>query len=178
MWRRRCTAMLAALLLALSGSCAWSVERGDESEVKAAVIYNLLLFVEWPAPKTPAGSFRLCVLDDGALTSALRRHAGRAVQGRALEIQRISATPEELDTCVAVMVEAGNPDVLPRLGVLARSRALLVIGEGAGAVNRGAMIGLRTDGGRISFDIDLGAMRKGGLAPSSKILRLARTLVE
>lgn len=178
MWRRCGTAMLAALLLALSGLRAWSAESSDESEVKAAVIYNLLLFVAWPAQTAAASSFRLCVLDDGALTTALRRHAGRVVQGHALEIQRISATPEELDTCVAVMVEAGNPGVLPRLGVLARSRALLVIGEGAGAVDRGAMIGLRTDGGRIAFDIDLGAMRRGGLVPSSKILRLARTLIE
>ncbi|OHC62520.1 MAG: hypothetical protein A2045_11415 [Rhodocyclales bacterium GWA2_65_20] len=169
--------MLAALLLVLSGPAS-SAESGDENEVKAAVIYNLLLFVAWPAQTTSASSFRLCVLDDGALTTALRHHAGRAVQGHALEILRIGATPEELDTCVAVMVEAGNPGVLPRLGILARSRALLVIGEGAGALDRGAMIALRSDGGRIAFDIDLGAMRRGGLIPSSKILRLARTLIE
>ncbi|MDO8789155.1 MAG: YfiR family protein [Sulfuritalea sp.] len=178
MWRRRGTAMLVALLLAFSGPRAWSAERSDENEVKAAVAYNLLLFIQWPAQISSASSFRLCVIDDGALTTALRPYAGRVVQGHSLEIQRISATPEELDACVAVMVEAGYPGVLERLGVLARSRALLVIGEGTGALDRGAMIGLRADGGRITFDIDLGAMRRGGLVPSSKILRLARTLIE
>lgn len=177
MWRRCGTAMLAALLLVLSGPAS-SAESGDENEVKAAVIYNLLLFIQWPAQISSGSSFRLCVIDDGALTTALRHHAGRTVQGHALEIQRISATPEELDACVAVMVEAGYPGVLERLGVLARSRALLIVGEGTGALDRGAMIGLRADGGRITFDIDLGAMRRGGLVPSSKILRLARTLIE
>lgn len=178
MWRRRCTGMLTVLLLAWPGHCIWAAERNDENEVKAAVIYNLLLFVEWPAPVSSASIFRFCVLDDGALTTALRRHDGKVVHGQTLEIRRVSAAPEELDTCVAVMVEAGNPGVLARLGVLARGRALLVIAEGTSAVDRGAMVGLHTDGGRIAFDIDHGAMRKSGLVPSSKILRLARTLIE
>lgn len=174
----RHAAVLAAVLLACFGCDAWAVERIDENEVKAAVVYNLLLFVQWPARISPTGSFRFCVMDDGALTTALRRHEKKPVQGQTLLIHRIGAAPEELDTCNAVMVEAGNPGVLARLGVLARGRALLVIAEGSGAVDRGAMIGLHTDGGRVAFDIDHGAMKKSGLVPSSKILRLARTLIE
>lgn len=178
MWRRLRTALLAALLLALPGHSAWAAERVDENEVKAAVIYNLLLFVQWPARLSPAAGFRFCVLDDGALTTALRHHERKAVQGRMLEIHRVGTAPEDLDTCLAIMVEAGNPRVLARLGILARTQALLVIAEGAGAVDRGAMIGLHTDGGRVTFDINQGAMKRSGLAPSSKILRLARTLIE
>lgn len=178
MWWRLGRAMLVALLLAVSCNSIWAAAGVDENEVKAAVIYNLLLFVEWPAPASPTKGFRLCVLDEGALTAALRRHERKTVHGHSLEVHRISATPEELDTCLAVMVEAGNPAILTRLGMLARTRALLVIAEGAGAVDRGAMIGLQTDGGRVTFDINRGAMKKSGLAPSSKILRLARVLVE
>lgn len=178
MWRRLRAAILAALLQALPGHWAWAAERVDENEVKAAVIYNLLLFVQWPAQVSSTGSFRFCVLDDGALTMALRRHERKPVQGRALEIHRVNAAPEDLGTCLAVMVEAGSPRVLARLGVLARTQAILVIAEGAGAVDRGAMIGLHTDGGHVSFDINHGAMKKSGLAASSKILRLARTLID
>lgn len=178
MWRRLRTALLAALLLALPCPSAWAAERGDENEVKAAVIYNLLLFVQWPAQVSAAGGFRFCVFDEGALTNALRRHQGKTVRGQTLEIHRVGAAPEDLATCLAIMVEAGNPRVLARLGILAHTQALLVIAEGAGAVDRGAMIGLHTDGGRVTFDINQGAMKRSGLAPSSKILRLARTLIE
>ncbi|MFH1869051.1 MAG: YfiR family protein [Pseudomonadota bacterium] len=177
MWRRLCRTMLPALLLALPCHAAWAAERADENEVKAAVIYNLLLFVQWPPQATSAG-FHLCVLDEGALTMALRRHDGKKVLGQALTVQRSGTTPEELDRCAAVMVEAGNAGLLARLGALARTRALLVIAEGSNAVDRGAMIGLHTDGGRVTFDINYGAMKKSGLAPSSKILKLARTLIE
>ena len=174
MWRR----LGAAMLLALACQGGWAAERVDENEVKAAVIYNLLLFVHWPPQASPPATFRFCVLGDGALTTALRRHDRKSVGGQTLEIHRAGTAPEEFDRCVAVMVEEGSPGSLMRLGVMARNRPLLVIAEGQGAVERGAMIGLHTDGGRVTFDINHGAMKRSGLAPSSKILRLARTVIE
>lgn len=178
MWRLLGRAMLAALLLACFSHYAWAAERADENEVKAAVIYNLLLFIHWPPPTSPPAGLRLCVLDDGALTTALRHHERKPVRGQALEIRRIGSAPEDLGGCAAVMVEAGSAGVLRRLGILAQGRPLLVIAEGVGAIDRGAMIGLHTDGGRVRFDINLGAMKKSGLAASSKILQLARTVIE
>lgn len=178
MWRHLRRGTLAALLLAFAGHCAWAIERADENEIKAAVIYNLLLFVQWPESVAAPGAFRFCVQDEGALTTALRAFERKKLHGRALEIHRINRGYEELDACSAVMVEAGSPGVLTRLVVAARNRPLLVIAEGTGVVERGAMIGLHTDGGRVTFDINLGAMKRSGLAPSSKILRLARTLIE
>lgn len=166
--------MLAALL----AFCWHGARAADENQVKAAVVYNLLLFIEWPEPALPARSFHLCVFDNGALTAALRSHERKRVQGRALEIHRLATPREEVDACAAVLVAAGNPALLTRLGMLAGNRALLVIAEGAGAVDRGAMIGLHADGGRLGFDINYRAMKQSGLTPSSKILRLARTRVE
>lgn len=166
--------MLAGLL----AFCAQGAWAADENQVKAAVVYNLLLFIEWPEQAPPARSFRLCVFDNGALTAALRSHEKKPVQGHALEIYRLATPHDEVDGCAAVLVEAGNPALLTRLGLLAGQRALLVIAEGAGAVDRGAMIGLHADGGRVGFDINQRAMKHSGLTPSSKIMRLARTRVE
>jgi hypothetical protein len=178
MWHRLFAALLAALLAATAGQAAAAAERGEENEVKAAVIYNLLLFVQWPAQQAPGGKLKLCVLEDGALTTALRRHENKAVQGQSLQILRVGTAPKDLDACTAIMVETGRPEVLARLRLMARNRSLLVMAEGPGALDRGAMIGIYGDGGRIGFDIDLRAMKSSGLGASSKILRLARTLIE
>ena len=66
MGRRLCAALPAALLfaalLATAGRSAAAAERADANEVKAAVIYNLLLFVQWPAQPAPGGDLKLCVL--------------------------------------------------------------------------------------------------------------------
>lgn len=40
------------------------------------------------------------------------------------------------------------------------------------------MIGIHGDGGRIGFDINLRAMKSSGLGASSKLLRLARSLIQ
>lgn len=178
MWRGLPAALLAALLLATAGQPTVAAEHSDENEVKAAVIYNLLLFVQWPAPQAPGGKLKLCVFEDGALTAALRRHEGKVVQGQLLQILRIGSAPKALDACAAVLVEEGSSAVLARLRLVARERALLVMAEGAGTLDRGAMIGVYGDGGRIGFDINLHAMKSSGLGASSKILRLARTLIE
>ena len=178
MWRRLRAALLAALLLAVAGRSAAAAERGDENEVKAAVIYNLLLFVQWPAQPAPDGKLKLCVLEEGALTTALRQHENKTVQGLTLQILRVGTAPKDLDACAAVMVETGGSEMLARLRLVAHSRALLILAEGTGALDRGAMIGIHGDGGRIGFDINLRAMKSSGLGASSKILRLARSLIE
>lgn len=178
MWRRLSAALLAALLLAAAGHVTAAAERGDENEVKAAVIYNLLLFVQWPAQPAAGASLKLCVLEEGALTAALRQHENKAVQGHSLQILRVGAAPKDLEACAAVMVETGSPEMLARLRLMARNRALLIMAEGPSALDRGAMIGVYGDGGRIGFDINLRAMKSSGLGASSKILRLARTLIE
>lgn len=177
--RRIAGALLAPLtLLLVSPSPGLAGGNAADTEVKAAVIYNLLLFIQWSKETAPVSRLRLCVVDDGELSTALHQHEKKTVQGWALEIRRISATPEELANCNAIVIEAGNPSPLARAAAFSRSRPLLVIAEGAATVERGAMIGLRIEGGRVVFDINTGALAKSGLTASSKLLRLARTLID
>lgn len=182
MWHRLRAALLAALLFAAllttAGRSAAAAERGDANEVKAAVIYNLLLFVQWPTQPAPGGNLKLCVFEEGALTTALRQHENKPVQGQSLRILRVGTAPQDFDGCAAVMVETGSQEVLARLRLVAYGRALLILAEGTSALDRGAMIGIHGDGGRIGFDINLRAMKSSGLGASSKILRLARSLIE
>ena len=170
---------LAAGLILGAAAVAAEVERPSSADVTAAVIYNLLLFIDWPEADTGAdGNFRLCLLEGGALESALRKHEGKKVHGAKLSLRQVAGTPDEMQQCRAAFVAAGNPGAIARLAIAAKSQSLLVIGEGAAAVGRGAMIGIGSDGGRIVFDIDLGALRRAGLVASSKLLRLARQVVE
>jgi hypothetical protein len=65
-------------------------------------------------------------------------------------------------------------DVVPKL----RSSGVLFIGDSPGYVQRGVMLNLEVDEGRVVFDIDLHSVREAGLMLSSKVLRLARKVVE
>lgn len=160
---------------------AWAatgVAAAPEAEVKAAVVFNLLSFVEWPAGAPAADrQLTLCTFEGGALEAALLSHEGKAVRGVGFAVRR-AGVADDLHQCWAVFAEAGNPAALGRSAAAARTQPLLVIGEGAGALEQGAMIGIAVIGGRVAFDVDLAALRRARLSVSSKLLRLARTLVE
>jgi hypothetical protein len=161
----------AALLAAAPG---WAAGPLRDDDLKAEVAYNLLLFVDWPAPPP---EMRLCVVAEGGLRLALGRQAGRPVRGRPLLVVPLTES-DRPDHCAAVMIESGLPGLVERMGLAARGRPLLVIAEGETAMARGAMIGLVDNGGRIGFDINLAALKRSGLTASSKLLRLARVLKE
>jgi hypothetical protein len=55
---------------------------------------------------------------------------------------------------------------------------ILLVGDTPGYQQRGVMINLEIDGGRVVFDIDLRSVRQADLALSSKVLRLARHVLE
>ncbi|WIM05271.1 MAG: YfiR family protein [Candidatus Nitricoxidivorans perseverans] len=154
-------------------------EVAQETEVKAAVVFNLLTFIQWPKDEQPAGrSLYLCTFEESGIERELSRHSGKPVHGRALFVRRIGGSAEELEQCQAVFVESANPSALARAAATARGRALLVVGEGAWALERGAMISVSLVSGRVAIDVDIAALRRSHLAASSKLLRLARTLVE
>lgn len=169
--------LLALAWLVVTGPAA-AQSSAPEAEVKAAVVFNLLAFVQWPPEALAAGQLTLCGFEGTAVESALVRHEGKPVHGLPLVLRRIAGGAEEFQQCQAVFVAAGNPSALRRAAAAGRNLPLLVIGEGAGALDGGGMVGVGVVGGRVVLDVDQSALRRARLTASSKLLRLARILVE
>lgn len=181
---RRIVSLLTGLILA-QATCAflpahaWAEERaGAESGVKAALVYNLLLFVQWPEDKLPPdGNLRLCILASPAMETAFNGLAGKAIHHRPLVVRHISAS-DEIRQCQAVWVEEGRNSALNRIALGARGNGILVLGEGPAALSQGAMIAVTNEGGRMVFSVDNGGAKDARLTVSSKLLRLAREVVD
>lgn len=174
---------LAGLVVAIASLClsshAFSRPPGGEAEVKAAVVFNVLQFVEWPAAKLPAGSpLILCAFDGGRHAAALARYDGMRIRGAALSFRSIRRQPEQLAECHAIFVEAGDPYALLKVSAAAHGLAILVIAEEDQAMQKGAGVGLSVAAGRVVIDINLATLRKVELSVSSKLLRLAREVIE
>ncbi len=171
---RRHLALPALLALLLAGLLP-RAQAADELPLKAAIIFNLLLFVEWPGEaELPAGAPLLLCADRAApLWPHLQALRARAVRQRRLDL-RDAAEPEAQRACHAWLLEDGGS----RLPPARAGGAVLVIGDGARADERGVAIGLRSSGARVVFDIDLAQVRQQRLQLSSKLLRLARVVRE
>ncbi|MDO8934188.1 MAG: YfiR family protein [Rhodocyclaceae bacterium] len=174
---------LARLVVAIASLClashVHSRPPGSEVEVKAAVVFNVLQFVEWPAAKRPAGRpFVLCSLEGGRHATALAQYEGMRTHGTTLSFRLVRRQLEQLAECHAVFVEAGDPYALLKISAATHGLAILLIAEEDQAMQKGAGIGLSVAAGRVVIDINLASLRKVDLAVSSKLLRLAREVIE
>jgi hypothetical protein len=173
-----------SLLIACSWLTAfWPVaalpsHTAPEGVVKAAVVFNLLAFVKWPdVPNHAGGRLLLCVLGDDATDQHLLQLDGKPVQDRRLAVERLAPSHEAHNHCDAVFIGSSNAPVLFRIAATTANSPVLLVGEGPLALENGAMIALSLSSDRYVFEINQFAVRKAGLTISSKLLRLARRVL-
>ena len=152
----------------------------DMGQLKAAVVYNLLLFAEWPSEALPAEqpALHLCVEAASLPAEALLALAGKPVGARRLEVRKVPATAEGLRACNAWYREGPAPAPSGALGRSIQRNSVLTICSGELREDGGAAIYLFESNGRLYFDVDNAAVRQLGLQLSSKMLRLARRVHE
>lgn len=168
----RCASLLTALIaLALVWAMPAQAQR-QEQELKAQVLFQILLFVQWPG-RSGETSFQFCALDDTPLAQAMRGFEGRRINDRVFSWHRV--TPGQLAAChVAYVGQAGLASLQQQAGL----HGLLWVGDELGLLERGAMLNLQVDSGKVVFDIGLESLRRSGLDISAKVLRLARYVKE
>lgn len=148
----------------------------EEAEVKAAIVYNLLQFLEWPdAP--PAGNvFVLCLRPTSELISPLQKLAGQPVRGAALEIRPLAAG--DARSCTVAYVDGSDLDRVALLRRLRSELGTFVIADRAAAMDETTAIQLRWADNKIGFEVNMAAVRRSGAQVSSRILRLAKAVHE
>jgi len=160
----------ALAFLCLTGLSAWAAP--SEYEIKAAFLYQITKFVEWP-PSRSADPPRLCLLGGNPFGAALEGIRGKPVGGRPLEVTPIG--PEsDIRRCTLLFIAAPAERSLERIVVLAHGAGILTFGDTEGFAQRGVMVNFLEEDGRVRFEIHLEAARRSGLKISSRLLSLAR----
>ena len=173
---RRIAAALAGLLLLAAPRL--TAQRGLEYEVKAAYLYNIVNFVTWPpdAFAEPADPVHVCVFGTDPFGPLLdRAMQGGTANMRPIVVDRIGDAPAAAQ-CHLLFIPGANTDHIDQLVRAAAQHPVLTIGEARDFLRRGGMIAFMVDGGRIRFDINLPAATMRGLALSSRLLQVARTI--
>jgi hypothetical protein len=165
--------LLLVLVLGPFVSTSLARQRVDEYRLKAAVLYNLAKFVEWPddAFADPAAPLVVCVLGidpfGAALDDTLRGHS---VGGHATVARRIA---DVTSGCHVLFVANSEAKRLPAILERMRTSSVMIVGEASGFIDRGGMIGLATDDDRVRFEVNLAAADRAHLRISSRVMALA-----
>lgn len=165
--RRHCLTFLLPALLVPAGLEAADNPLADR--VKAAYLFNLILFVDWPS--LPPDDITLCVAGSDSIGSALEELGNRRVKDRGLRI-RTDAT--DYSTCQLLYIgdqEANWRDLLRESGP-----GVLSVSDHEGFVRAGGIVGFYMEAGKVRLEVSQGAADQAGLRISSRVLELARVL--
>lgn len=174
---RQGTLWIALILLS---SAALPQRQAPEPALKAAILVNMLLFIDWPSQATqPKDQWVVCYVDSSPVAAALTNIDGRSVNSRPLRVQQVpNADSARLSNCHAVYLAPGDPASVFAVVPTLQASGTLIISDSTDYLQRGVMLNLDVELGRVVFDINLKSARLAGFGVSSKILRLARKVIE
>lgn len=161
---------------------AWPVPlraEAPEYQVKAAMLANFALFVDWPptAFSSEAGPFIVYVLGEDPFGPWLKHEMGDRVGTHPVQI-RHAGKAEEIGQCHLVFVcRSEQRRMKQELASLQKYNALIVsdAGRPGDFCRGGGMVALVMEGSKVRFELNAEAAEKAGLRFSSKLKRIART---
>jgi YfiR/HmsC-like len=149
--------------------------RSGEYDLKAAMLFNLVKFIEWPATAYPSAQAPtvLCTLGRDPFGSALNEYAGNSVNGRSLVIRRLLRY-EDAHGCHLVYISSSERKLLAQLLKNLQSGPILTVGEMEQFAVHGGMIQLTIEEKQVHFTINLSAASREELRIRSNLLALSR----
>ena len=151
-----------------------------EYQVKAAYLFNFLKFVEWPDDPHAVshGKWVIGVLGENPFGDELAQAvSGKIVQGRELQVRKFQAT-EDLHVCQILFISASENKRLPSILTGLNGSSVLTVADMENFTRLGGMIQFVMEDDRVRFDINVGATSRARLKVSSKLLSLARAVIE
>ena len=181
--RRLALAAITACLIAMSHATAGNAEDRDpvgstefsrENLIKAAILYNLAKFAEWPADafQEPRAPLRMCVLGTDPFGAALNSIHGKRIRSRVLVTTRIGQVKDAAQ-CHMLFISASERDRLDSILDAIAEQPILTVADMPRFARTGGIIALKVVDDRVRLEINTGVADKAGLKLSSKLLRLA-----
>ena len=180
-WVRRAVAVLAVtpILGLVIPSCVAQSTRATQAEVEAAYVYNFGKFVGWPAQSegATAAEFHICVLGKDPFGEVLDSTvAGESINSRKVTVERISGV-RNATSCEVVFVSDTEEGRLKADLSALKAMRVLTVSDIPHFAERGGMIGLVEDGGKIRFEVNLASAQGAGLMLRSDLLKVALKVI-
>ncbi len=169
-------AFIAALVVSIACTAAPLRAQAAEAlelQVRAAFLFNLARFVNWPPDKVPntSSTITICVAGDAEFAATVRETIhGKSVGAHGLTLQ-VPANSSDLARChIAYFGEdTGLKDMLT---AVSGNHVLTV--HSAPAAQPAGVVRLYLEERRIRFEVNTGAAGREQLQLSSKLLSLAQ----
>ncbi len=172
---------LLLVLLVVLLPCQAAADNGStlgEYSLKAVLVYNFAQFTQWPDSTLTNGKtpLRITVFGDSDLTADFDLIDGRSVDGRKIMVSHTN-DPTHVSECDILFLADVERDQWPLVFSALGNHPILTIGEMNGFLEAGGIINFHLVDGRIRFQVNLDQARHRGLSISSRILKLATSVI-
>ena len=169
---------ITAVLMALP--LASRAQKVSDQEVKAAYLYSFAKFVDWPAGAFSNGgaAIRICLFSGDPLEPNLKEIVrGKSVANHPVMVVDVQS-PEESRTCHVLFVGAAQDGHRRQILEVLRGAWVLTVGDAPEFTSDGGIIQFVLYKDRIQFEVNHKAALDAQLNVSSRLLRVARTVIE
>lgn len=176
--RKRLLWLVGAMILIVSARA--QSQTAGEYQIKAAFLYNFAKFIEWPPGDfaDASGPLRICVFGQDPFGQELREITSeKAVNGHKLQIMPV-VDLQLARTCHILFIASSEKAQLKRILETLQGSSALTVGDTKGFVEQGGMINFVLENDRVRFEVNHKAAGQAGLKISSKLLNVARVVVE
>lgn len=150
-----------------------------EFRTKANFLAKVPNFIEWSAEALPPGPspFLICILGDFSFALPLAESVrGKTIQEKQIEVRGVSKE-QELHSCHILFVSHFERKSYARMLGSVRGQNVLTIGETPEFLDAGGILGFSMQGETLQFDVNLREANRAHLKVSSRLLALARHVV-
>ena len=161
--------LIAFLSIASQGS-------NREYKVKAAFLFNLAQFVEWPTNILPESGSPLVIgiLGENPFGSYLEEIvSGENVNGHPLQVKHCQ-TVEEATTCQIIFINLPETNKMKEAITALKGRSILTVSDKDNFIREGGMVELIKKVNKIGLVISTQSTKEDNLIISSKLLQIAQ----
>ena len=190
-----------AVILSVAAIAAIAIaedsQASREYQVKAAFLYNFIQFVEWPPQKLSdsSKSINIAILGKDPFGKAFEPIKDKKIKGKDVVIKRYksfeemknlqgkdsSEPPEKIEAlaeCHLLFICSSEREKLKEIINVVKDYSILTVGEMDGFLEAGGIINWFVEDNKVRFEINLYAAEKSNLEIRSKLLRLAKRIIE
>ena len=150
-----------------------------EDQIKAAMIFNIMRFVDWPESALPTtrDTIDICVVNRGSTASAVEKLQEKQVKGKNIIVRQVSRAGG-FSGCQVLLLSDTERQNATAILEQTRSMPVMTVGDSRGFAASGGVFGFMVLEGKIRFEVNLAAAQRHRIRISSQLLKLAQTVRE
>lgn len=143
----------------------------QEYQLKSAFIYNFATFIDWPDKM--GKSLTLCVAASPAVMEYFAPLNGKPVGNMTVAVRHLDEEASADGCHILFVTETKSGALDGRLSDVG-DEPVLTMAESEEWLEKGVIIDLQLQNGKIIFDVNVAAAKQAGVVINSNLLRLAR----